>query len=81
MPLIEAAPQTISDPKSALQEWVQGQGLALPEYREISREGPDHKPRFTSEVRVSHLKPATGEGASKRAAEQAAACAQPKHRP
>ncbi len=61
------------DAKSALQEWAQGQGLALPQYTEIARKGPDHAPRFTSEVRISGRAPARGEGASKRAAEQAAA--------
>jgi ribonuclease-3 len=61
------------DAKSALQEWAQGQGLALPEYTEIARKGPDHAPRFTSEVRITGKPPARGEGASKRAAEQAAA--------
>jgi ribonuclease-3 len=61
------------DAKSALQEWAQGKGLALPEYIEVSRKGPDHAPRFTSEVRIVGCAPARGEGASKRAAEQAAA--------
>jgi ribonuclease III len=61
------------DAKSALQEWAQGQGLALPQYVEIARKGPDHAPRFTSEVRIAGKKPARGEGASKRSAEQAAA--------
>ncbi|WP_244536222.1 ribonuclease III [Hyphomicrobium sp. NDB2Meth4] len=61
------------DAKSALQEWAQGNGLALPEYVEVSRKGPDHAPRFTSEVRISGCAPARGEGSSKRAAEQAAA--------
>lgn len=61
------------DAKSALQEWAQGKGLALPEYVEVSRKGPDHAPRFTSEVRISGCAPARGEGSSKRAAEQAAA--------
>ncbi|WP_290998079.1 ribonuclease III [Hyphomicrobium sp.] len=61
------------DAKSALQEWAQGKGLALPEYVEVSRKGPDHAPRFTSEVRITGCAPARGEGASKRAAEQAAA--------
>ncbi len=61
------------DAKSALQEWAQGKGLALPEYVEVSRKGPDHAPRFTSEVRIDGCAPARGEGASKRAAEQAAA--------
>ncbi len=70
---IEQAPQVAADPKSALQEWSQGQGLELPAYVEVARKGPDHAPRFTSEVRISGVAPARGEGASKRAAEQAAA--------
>ncbi|PPD30718.1 MAG: ribonuclease III [Hyphomicrobium sp.] len=64
-----------ADAKSALQEWAQGRGLALPEYVEIARKGPDHAPRFTSEVRIVGKRPARGEGASKRQAEQAAATA------
>jgi ribonuclease-3 len=73
MPKLEGAPAVTADAKSALQEWAQGQGLELPNYIEVAREGPDHAPRFTSEVRIKSLKPARGEGASKRAAEQAAA--------
>ena len=61
------------DAKSALQEWAQGQGRDLPQYFEIDRSGPDHAPRFTTEVRIKGVKPARGEGANKRAAEQAAA--------
>ena len=64
-----------ADAKSALQEWAQGQGLDLPDYVEVARQGPDHAPRFTAEVRIKGRKPARGEGASKRAAEQAAATA------
>jgi ribonuclease-3 len=74
-PLVDGAPRTQPDPKSALQEWAQGQGLSLPEYIEIGRAGPDHAPRFTAEVRVGRHSPARGEGANKRAAEQAAAAA------
>ncbi|MGQ0672946.1 MAG: ribonuclease III [Hyphomicrobium sp.] len=66
-------PRAAADPKSALQEWAQGQGLALPQYVEIGRKGPDHAPHFTSEVRIRGKAPARGEGNSKRAAEQAAA--------
>lgn len=62
-----------ADPKSALQEWAQGRGLALPEYVVIERKGPDHAPHFTAEVRIKGAGPARGEGASKRLAEQAAA--------
>jgi ribonuclease-3 len=75
MPLIGDAPRATADPKSALQEWAQGQGLPLPEYVEIGRDGPDHAPRFTAQVRVGRHSPAEGVGASKRAAEQAAATA------
>ena len=70
---LEGAPAEAADAKSALQEWAQGQGLDLPQYVEVAREGPDHAPRFTAEVRIKGTKPARGEGASKRAAEQAAA--------
>jgi len=68
----QAAP---ADPKSALQEWAQGRGMALPRYVEIQRSGPDHAPRFVSEVRITGIKPAQGTGPSKRMAEQAAASA------
>lgn len=70
---IDALPHQVADPKSALQEWAQGQGLDLPEYIEISRSGPDHAPRFVTEVHIAGRKPARGEGATKRQAEQAAA--------
>ena len=74
-PHLVGKPHAVADPKSALQEWAQGRGLALPRYVEISRSGPDHAPRFISEVRIAGCKPAQGSGASKRAAEQAAASA------
>jgi ribonuclease-3 len=74
-PLLSGLPDTTTDPKSALQEWAQGQGLSLPQYQEIAREGPDHAPVFTTEVRIPGKRPARGKGASKRAAEQAAATA------
>lgn len=74
-PHIEGAPQVVADPKSALQEWAQGQGLPLPEYAEDSRTGPDHAPRFVARVSIAGKRAAVGEGASKRQAEQAAASA------
>ncbi len=61
------------DPKSALQEWAQSKRIALPEYKEIARQGPDHAPSFTAEVQIKGVEPAQGRGNSKRAAEQAAA--------
>jgi ribonuclease-3 len=72
--LTEQRPQmAAADPKTALQEWAQGRGLALPLYTVVARVGPDHAPMFTAEVRIRSLDPARGEGASKRLAEQAAA--------
>ena len=64
-----------TDAKSALQEWAQGRGLALPKYAEEARKGPDHAPHFTARVKIEGLEPESGEGASKRSAEQAAAMA------
>ena len=62
-------------PKSELQEWSQGRGLALPRYIEIAREGPEHAPHFTVEVQIDGIAPERGHGTNKRAAEQAAALA------
>jgi ribonuclease-3 len=63
------------DAKSVLQEWAQGRRLPLPRYLEVAREGPDHAPRFTAEVQIDGVAPERGQGANKRAAEQAAALA------
>jgi ribonuclease III len=61
------------DPKSALQEIVQGSGLPAPSYRHDSRDGPDHAPVFTATVHIQWREPATGTGASKQDAEREAA--------
>jgi ribonuclease-3 len=62
------------DAKTALQEWVQGQGnKKLPRYIKVASSGPDHAPIFVYEVHVEGLDPARAKGASRRAAEQAAA--------
>lgn len=64
------------DAKTALQEWVQGQGrLKLPRYVLVSNSGPDHAPSFVYEVQVEGQAPERGTGPSRRAAEQAAATA------
>ncbi|MGH6652570.1 MAG: ribonuclease III [Sphingopyxis sp.] len=62
-------------PKAALQEWAAAKGRKPPEYRLIRRDGPDHAPRFRVGVAVGKLAEAEGEGASKQAAEKAAAIA------
>ena len=64
---------SVVDAKSALQEWAQGRGMPLPKYDEVARDGPDHAPQFTTEVRIKGVEPQRGEGASKRLAEQDAA--------
>jgi len=61
------------DAKTELQEWAQARALALPKYREVGREGPAHAPVFSVEVSLADRSPARASGASKRAAEQAAA--------
>lgn len=72
-PLISNMPSDPTDAKSTLQEWAQARGLPVPTYREVSREGPDHAPKFTAEVRLDAKRTAVGFGASKRTAEQDAA--------
>ena len=62
-----------TDSKTALQEWAQGGGLALPYYKEVDRTGPDHQPVFSVEVFVEGWDACIGSGSSKRSAEQAAA--------
>lgn len=59
--------------KLALQQWAQKAGKPLPAYTVLAREGPDHAPTFTVQVEVQGTAPATGSGASRQAAEKAAA--------
>jgi ribonuclease-3 len=61
------------DAKTALQEWAQAAGLALPLYTVVKSEGPPHDPVFEVEVSVAGQDPVRARGRSKRAAEQAAA--------
>lgn len=71
--LLQASSEQARDPKSALQEWAQGGGLATPTYRQVSREGPDHAPVFTVAVAVDGFEPISGTGNSKQTAEREAA--------
>lgn len=71
--MVDADGMPPKDSKTALQEWAQGRGLPLPEYREVGREGPAHAPLFTLEVEVAGMGQAAGSGPSKRVAAQAAA--------
>lgn len=61
------------DPKTALQEWAQARGLAVPVYTVESHTGPAHAPLFVVKVTVGKEKPATAEGKSKQIAQKLAA--------
>ena len=65
----------LANPKSALQEWAQGLGRALPTYRVTERTGSDHAPTFTILVEVDGVEPAAAQGRSRQDAEKAAAVA------
>lgn len=62
------------DPKTRLQELLQGRGQALPAYRVIATQGAAHQQSFEVECTVAALGlRATGRGEARRAAEQQAA--------
>ena len=62
------------DPKTRLQEWLQAQRRAVPDYVIVATSGEAHAQRFTVECRIAGFDVvATGSGASRRAAEQDAA--------
>lgn len=74
-PLLQALPAKLEkDPKTRLQEWLQGRRLPLPEYELIESSGEEHAQRFRVTCSLSDpAAAADGEGGSRRAAEQAAA--------
>lgn len=61
------------NPKSRLQELLQGQGRPTPAYRLAGREGPDHNPVFNVEAVVGSDVIGVGRGGKKSEAERAAA--------
>lgn len=64
------------DPKTELQEWLQGRRMKLPGYRVVATLGAAHKQSFDVECEIPELNRAErGIGGSRRAAEQAAATA------
>jgi ribonuclease-3 len=67
---------TLKDAKTRLQEWLQGKGLHLPAYAVESVHGRDHEQTFvvSCEVTEKHAY-TTGQGPSRRRAEQEAASA------
>ncbi|MBK9575205.1 MAG: ribonuclease III [Rhodoferax sp.] len=64
------------DPKTELQEWLQGRRMNLPSYRVVSTLGVAHKQTFDVECEISEFNlTERGIGGSRRAGEQAAAAA------
>jgi len=62
------------DPKTRLQEYLQGLGKPLPAYEVVRISGDTHDQTFVVSCRIEDLaKPAQGKGGSRRKAEQAAA--------
>ena len=64
------------DPKTELQEWLQGRKMNLPIYRVVGTQGAAHKQTFDVECEIVEYRRAErGIGGSRRAGEQAAAIA------
>jgi ribonuclease-3 len=64
------------DPKTELQEWLQGRKMNLPLYRVVGTQGVAHKQTFDVECEILELNfSERGIGGSRRAGEQAAAAA------
>ena len=74
---INAQMQAIGkDPKTELQEWLQGRKMGLPIYRVVGTQGAAHKQTFDVECEIVEYRHAErGIGGSRRAGEQAAAAA------
>ena len=69
----EREPGEDKDPKSRLQEVLQGEGNPCPVYERIREEGPSHDRWFAVQVRCGDRVLASGEGRSLREAERQAA--------
>ncbi|MFQ5527451.1 MAG: ribonuclease III [Thermoanaerobaculia bacterium] len=72
---IDADSTELKDPKGRLQEFLQGRGQDLPAYRTAAEDGPDHDKVFTVECLVEGEVEGSGEGGTKKRAEQLAAAA------
>ena len=69
-------PAIDKDPKTELQEWLQGRKMNLPIYRVVGTQGAAHKQTFDVECEIVEYRRAErGMGGSRRAGEQAAASA------
>lgn len=76
-PTMQAAAK---DPKTELQEWLQGRKMRLPAYSVVATTGAAHQQTFKVECAITELgHTQRGTGGSRRAAEQAAAAAMLAH--
>jgi ribonuclease-3 len=76
---VEINPQmkaAAKDPKTELQEWLQGRKLQLPQYSVVATSGAAHRQIFDVACDIPELSLSQhGSGPSRRAGEQAAAAA------
>ena len=70
---IQNIDQNLIDPKSFLQEWTLKKYKKLPEYKTLSKEGPDHEPIFEIELKFMNYKKAFSKARSIKEAEKLAA--------
>ncbi|TSE36048.1 ribonuclease III [Tepidimonas charontis] len=70
---VSLEPALDKDPKTALQEWLQGRRRALPQYEVRSILGEAHAQTFEVACCVDGTEPTVARGPSRRAAEQVAA--------
>jgi dsRNA-specific ribonuclease len=75
VPLLDSVNSAIDiyDYKSQLQEWAQEEQGAMPHYKVVREEGPDHDKIFWISVKVFDVESEEGHGKSKKMAEQDAA--------
>jgi len=66
--------EDLRDPKTRLQEWLQGQAFGLPEYELVKVSGKAHRQQFDVSCSIKDgAKVSTGSGTTRRNAEQEAA--------
>ncbi len=73
--MLTKAPADLKDAKTFVQEWALARALPLPQYEVTDRSGLEHAPIFTISLKVGPYENSYGSGASKQAAEMAAAAA------
>jgi ribonuclease-3 len=77
-PLLEQLPdaESLKDPKTRLQEWLQARSRPLPRYEVLAEEGPAHARRFSVSCSLADDDSSTfAQAGSRRVAEQQAAAA------